>query len=315
MISIRRVQPISFLSRSTLLVRPSATSIFKYSTTAVPPRKSYKANTTGLKLFWNSTIPVNVKYFGVIGISAYSFIHVHPDILITVLPPLFIGSYLGYKYYYKKVAQTEINKVLRTYNKEGERLTNGDKIQVKKYDESDVWNVLHGIENEFDHFKIQLIDVIEQRILNYIIKSKDEGHDQYMIRKLFIDQENDDQFSINIHENEVETWIMTKISIDPNADPYDDKIEFIKFSLPFYSSKDKTIRQRLGTIETYLLEVPTDEVNEFKEYKIGIEITPYGFLSTKETIFISSIDNEGITKSKILSQGQKTTEDEEEITL
>ncbi|KAK6199428.1 uncharacterized protein RJT21DRAFT_3225 [Scheffersomyces amazonensis] len=291
--------------------------ISRFSTipTSLPPRKSYQANTTGLSLLWNKIIPINVKYFTGIGLFAFSLIHIHPNVLVTVVPPILVGGYFGYRKYIRWIHKISSEKLLKTYSKNSK----DDKIQIKKYDESELSNVLKGIENEFDSFKVQLVDIIERRLLDQIIKSRDP-----QLTRLFIEQSQEsEQVSININANDVETWITSKVNVPGEDDLSDISIlsNFFKFSLPFYSSKDINHRKRLGVIQVYLVEVPTDDDSLiYNEYQIGIEVTPYSWLTSSKSIFITSIEGEGITKSKILIDSKstsknKTESEDEEIIL
>jgi hypothetical protein len=240
-------------------------------------------------------VPLTAKYFGAIGITAFTLTHVHHDVLLTLGPPVVIGGYFAYKWYHRRQIAIETGKVLHH---------DLDTIRVARYDESDISNVMKGLENQFDHFKANVVDVLEQKIADYVVEQKSNDTPSKIV-PYFTDG---DQITINMRPNELETFIMTKLppqdSTTDDAPIYSgDMIDFIKLSLPFYSSKDKAIRKRLGVIQVYLLESP-QESEKYIEYKICIEVVPYsgGFAAP-----LRVARSQSIVESSFLQDKSKTT--------
>ncbi|KAK6459390.1 uncharacterized protein RJT20DRAFT_15667 [Scheffersomyces xylosifermentans] len=309
----------------------SSFSLFSFANDKVqPPRKSYNPNSNVLQYIWNQRVSANVKYFGALAFSAYTLTHVHHDTLITVGPPLLLGGYYLYRTYRKRLYAKETSKILDT------SLDNDNgKVRFKVYDETELSNVVKGIENQVDHFKRQVVDVVERRIIDYIIRNRDDSTLTAEFSPLFMDE--NDQFSVNINENEIETWITASVNLgsklgkqqvnDKSSYQEPEMVDFVKLTLPLYSSKDLSNRIRTGTIQVYLLEVPRsdesghrtnheeeensqeDIMPEHIDYNIGIEVSRFGFLPSK-SLFIRDISGEGITKSSLLQEDEETKEDE-----
>lgn len=271
-----------------------------------------------MSLIWNTKISSTFKYFSLITITAASISHIHYNILITVGPPLLLGSWYLYKWWFKHQYLTETRKIVPTSKADLD--SDDNTIRIKKYDETDVSNVINGIDNEFDYFKRQLIEIIERRIIDYTIESQDKDNS---IFSLFIDDNR--QFSIKLNENDVETFIVLTASIpnleDKELGPPEPRFEeFIKFSIPFYSSKDSSSRRRLGLIECYLLETEHNHEANYIQYKIAIEISPFKWLTLGQNkLLINSIGTKGIYESKMLLDDDKKPrqykDDQEEITV
>ncbi|ABN68206.2 predicted protein [Scheffersomyces stipitis CBS 6054] len=285
-----------------------------------PPRKSYIANTNALQYIWNQKISLTTKYFGAIGSCAYTLVHVHHDVLITVCPPLAIGGYYLYKFFRKKQYNREVNKILGTSTENENGI-----VRFKTYDESELGNVLKGIENEADHFKRQVVDVTERRIIDYIINQRGEPKVK-KFSALFMDE--NDQFSVNTNENEVESWITAKVKI-PNAEDqtqFNEDLNFVKLSLPLYSSKDITSRNRTGTIEVSLLQIFQEDIYDengnlikpkYIDYNISISVSQFNLLKP-DSLVIRYVEGEGILKSKLMLEDKEDDtkkEEEEEITV
>lgn len=236
------------------------------------PRKSYIASKNLLQLWWYNKIPPTGKYFASIAAAAYTFTHVGHENMFTLGPPLLVGSYFGHKYYQKRLFNSESEKII------GKDV---DTIRIRSYDETEVENVLKNLDNQFDYFKANIINVTERMIIDYVVKvqSNDEAGE---IEKLFIDN---DQISINIDDNNFESFILLKIPLsETEIENYsNDPVDFIKFSIPFYSSQDPITKMRIGVIEVYLLE-NFQENPLFHEYKMKVVITPTGLPSKSLTL-------------------------------
>jgi len=206
-----------------------------------------------------------------------------------------IGGYFAYRWYHRRQFAAETGKVLHH---------DLDTIRVARYDETDISNVVKGLENQFDHFKANVVDVVEQKIVDYVVKQKSNDTPSKIV-PYFTDG---DQITINMSGNELETFIMAKLPPQDSTDETPvysaDMIDFIKLSLPFYSSKDKSIRKRLGVIQIYLLESP-QENEKYIEYRIRIEIIPYGGGFSAPLLVDRS---HRIVESSFLQDTSKTTE-------
>lgn len=257
-----------------------------------PPRNSYKSCKTPLQLWWYNKVPLTVKYFGVVGLTAYTLTHVGHEVMLTVGPPLIVGGYFAYKWYNK-----------RMWKLETEKITNKDLdiIRIPIYDETNVDNVLQGLESQFDHFKRNIIDVVETKIIDYAVQQK-TNEQPGEIETLFIEG---DQINVNINENEVETFKVLKI-VPPQLTKEEifsnDLVDFIKLSLPFYSSKDIKSRKRLGVIQVYLLENKQEDTL-FHEYKMEIEIIPF-LLFTPKILSLNRIYHDKVLESKMLQDNE-----------
>ncbi|ODV79012.1 uncharacterized protein CANTADRAFT_26094 [Suhomyces tanzawaensis NRRL Y-17324] len=258
-----------------------------------PPRNSYIPTKTPIQAFWYNRVPSSVKYFGLIGLSAFTFTHVHPNVLVTVGPPVLVAGYYGYKQLMKRIYQRETKKL--TEVKPG-----NDIVQIRKYDESEMYNVLNGLENQFQHFTHQILEVAEKRIVDYVIEVETRGllenRTVTSISQMFMDENH--QISVHLGKD-LETFVMLKVGED----------DFIKLSLPFYDSNDR--KRRLGTVQIYLLQQESkNEAESFIQYRMGIEISQY---MKPGSIFFTSV-GEGVYKSKVLldNESDKERDDIEE---
>ncbi|CAI5759102.1 unnamed protein product [Candida verbasci] len=185
-------------------------------------------------------------------IGAISFINIHPNVLLSIIPPLSILGYFGNKIFHRW--QYEINvKIIGTTAKSDEI------VSIEPYDETSMKNVLDGIDNEFEYLKSKILPIVNSRIIDYISKN---GTNE-ITKPLIVDS----QFNINIFENDIENWITSSIKI--NGENH----QFIKFSLPYYNDKNRS--KRLGVMQVFLLKLKQEE------YKIGIEINPLAWKTKK----------------------------------
>lgn len=252
------------------------------------------------------------KYFGLIGLGGFIITHTHPDVMVTVGPPLILGGYWAYTRYQRYLYCRETAKIAGTIPKGIKKTKDpvvipSGSIRILPYDEALLSNVLLSLENQFDHFKYQIVDLVERRIVDHVVSSRAKG-EIASLTQLFIDE--NDQFNVNISENDVETFILLRVgkaNDEAIGGTNDDSCEipFIKMSLPFYT--DSLLRKRLGVIEVYLLEHPAEE--PYTEYSMGIEISPYKWMSTEKLV----IGGEGIMKSRLLETEEKKEEKEEKL--
>jgi len=292
----------------------------KYS--SLPPRKSYHANLSPISLLWNTKVSPTFKYCSSIAIVAISMSHIHPNIIITVGPPVLLGSWYLYTKWRKIQYATEFQKLIPKSKEEFNSKDND--IIIKKYNEAEISNVLNGIDNEFDNFRRQVIEITERRIIDYIILNQDQHNRMF---SLFIDENK--QVSVKLNENDIETFILLSAPV-PDFDSIEDNEtsspsqqnfqDFIKLSLPFFSSKDASNRKRLGIIECYLLKMNNTQETDHIEYKILIEISPYKWLvESKDKLVIKYIEGQGVYTSKMYDEAKEAKkskdQDDEEITV
>lgn len=289
-----------------------------------PPRKSYSANLTPLQVFWNRRVPINFKYFSLIGASAWGLTHIHPNIIVTLGPPIALGAWYSYKKWIAKQRKVEIGKIIP--RSKSEITLQGDKVEILVYDESDIFNVLHNLENQYDHFKIQVIDLIERRIIDYITLNNDESAQNF---SLLIDENN--QFCFNLEPNDIETFILTKVPFPkfeddgrvlPSSNDNLDMVDYIKLSLPVFTSKDVSSRKRVGTIEAYMLEIPCESPRDYSEYSMLIKFTPFASFRRSSGAFeVRNIRDRGVYQSQLLKEvrlrtkGGTKEDPEHEITV
>ncbi|CAK7918851.1 hypothetical protein CAAN3_25S00716 [[Candida] anglica] len=258
------------------------------------PRQSLLTTTSPITKFYHSISP-SYKYFSIFLLIAATIRHVHPNTLITAGPPVAIGSYYAYRHYHQSyLYKRELLKVYPSTTDKANDTNN--QIQIQPYDESDINNVLNGVENEFDSFKSQLLPLLEKKLVDYAIL-----HDNPM--GIFM---NEDQVSSRL-SSDLETFIV--LPIRENLLPYNeftrDQLlnetntsirfsKFIKFSLPFFSGRDTTSRKRLATVEVYLLQHEEDP----HRYNVSVGITPYGILPGRKTLLIDDFEQGGLTSSR-----------------
>lgn len=275
---------------------------------SLPPRASLHSDLSPVSLFWHQRFPTAYKYFSLVVASAGTLRYVHPNTLITIGPPLAAGSWFMYKWYKQNYSyKREITKIYPRLTLEA--LDPNNQILMKSYDETSVENVLNGIENEFDSFKAQILPLIELKLIDYailkdnnplgIFKRREDGNDDQLTCKLGDDFETfivlpliDKYLPYNEYQRDLMESTEGRIEFD----------KFIKFSVPFYSSKDSTTRKRLATVEVYLLQhVNTDSDDQL--YKISIELVKYGIIQ-RERLLIEDFEIGGLTKSLKFNQKQ-----------
>ncbi|CAH6721596.1 hypothetical protein CLIB1444_06S05798 [[Candida] jaroonii] len=182
-------------------------------------RKSFYTSKSWFSRLWFK-IPSNFKYgTGLVGVAT-TIANVHPNILVTLGPPIGISSYFTYRFLIERQYKKDVN-IAKTSEKT---------IKLENYDETDIDLVLKGINNEFEYFKSNILREIHQLVNSNI------DNDSIFVK--------DDQ--INYKFGDFENFIVSN---------YDSK-KFIKFSMSLF---DKSTAKRLGIMEVYLTEVSEDE--------------------------------------------------------
>lgn len=303
--------------RPGMILRSYNTTI-RHSSSISFPRNSLISSLSPISTFWHKRFPTPFKYFSLILATAGTLRYIHPNTLITVGPPIAIGGWFLYKWFTKnQLYKKEIAKIYPNTLLEATDANN--QILIQKYDETDINNVLNGIENEFDSFKSQLVPSLELKIIDYAILKKDSNHsnDSNPVLKLF-NSSDSDQVTCKLG-NDFDTFIVLPLREDylPYNAYQKDVMEgttdvvfdkFIKISIPLYSSKDMTNRKRLGTVEVYLLQHQEKEVDNKPEmeeeppsqtgtlYNISVVISKYGVLSQNQKLYIRDFETGGLKK-------------------
>lgn len=279
---------------------------------AAAPIKSYRGITDPIRLFWHHKVSNTSKYFSYMLSLAFVLTHYHPNTLITVGPPLALAGWLGYKNWFKY----NMNQVMDSVKPVdlADAGNDGKKINIEKYDENSIENVINNVDSELDNFKVQILQLVERRIMDYIVEMKGRGSTDEQKFSTFIDA--NDQFNINLAQSNIETFITTKVELPQykDQDLIPDYIitNLIKLSLPVYSMKDLSADKRLAVVEVALLEIPTEKTSNYQQFRIRIEIKPYGFTNRESHIVIDEMD--GIYDSDKLTRKKDLTE-YEEITI
>ena len=89
-----------------------------------------------------------------------------------------------------------------------------------------------GIDNQYDSLRRQIIQLVEKRIIEYILEHGVEDE----ITRSFISDDN--QFNVHLPELEIESWVTTNVKLEKNNDTVS---EFIMLSVPYYDSKMYTL--------------------------------------------------------------------------
>ncbi|KAI5965790.1 uncharacterized protein KGF55_001153 [Candida pseudojiufengensis] len=294
--STTKVLPISNLIRQ-------KRSISLFTKNNVIPRNSYIANKTYPQLIWNNYIPSNFKIFTVLGTGVIGFIKLDPNIWITLGPPIavsgyYLNKYLKHKIYLKNVSKIlphasnqnidESNVIIEDNNNENELnpFNSTECVKILPYDESQLYNLKYEIDNEYDSLRKQIVNLVEKRIIEYILLT--QSNDDYSILKDFMT--NDNQFNFNTNENEIESWVTSKIKLSTSSQESELK-KFIKLSIPYYDSKSNK-KKRIGTVSIYLI-----KLNNI-DWKMSIEISKLNWSKSK-SIWINGIPNNEIMESDI----------------
>lgn len=278
-------------------------------------RNSYKANLNPISTIWNTKVPTSFKYFLFMAGSALTVTNLSHEILITLGPPTGIMSFYANKKWRSHEFKRESAKIVPSTIEDF--LSKENKVRIKKYDESALENLDVGIENEYDNFRIQLVELTIRRILDFL----SVGERDHSLYKSMIDE--NQQFSIKLKRDDLETFTvlyLTLSNLQDEGDIADKNRMFIKFSLPFYSSSNIDTTKKKGTVEVYLLEVENSE--DFIEYNIKIMITPYKWLIRPiDKLVIDKISGKDIYLSGMLQNSNRNArqhddrDNEEDITF
>lgn len=242
-----------------------------YSEYSGPLIKSYNALKTPISVFWATKIPPAAKTFSAVVLFAALLGSIHPDLIITAMPPIVIGGPLLYKRYeqmqYRKALVLAL--LLRDLLHEP--------FKVTPYNESDLNLVKKGIESEYDYFLSLAHPYIETRMMDYLLKCELQE-----VVCSFLDGLIDENGQVNVHmEDSPETFVMLQAEYPPlesELQMQPQVVDFISFSIPFYDTKDPTSRTRLGVFQVSMIQRPRT-MNPGTEncdyYDTGIKIWPF----------------------------------------
>lgn len=257
------------------------------------PRNSYVANKTYPLLVWNNLIPYQLKYLSALGAGALAFINLHPQIWITLGPPILIaGYYLNRKIKHNLYVQN-VNQITCGAKDQVSDYSPREIVKILPYDESQLYNVQEEIENEYDSLKRQIVDLVGKRLVEHIT-SNPEAIERNETLSPFI---KDSQFTINLFENEFESWVTSKVRVSEDSKDNVVVKRFIKALLPYYSEKSIKSRERLGVISIYLL-----KLNEV-EWALSLEVSPIGWKS--ESSWIRGIPSVEYMESELYKKFNK----------
>ncbi|KAI5967854.1 hypothetical protein CANMA_002622 [Candida margitis] len=238
------------------------------------PRNSYVVNKTYPLLIWNNLIPYQLKYLSGLGAGVLAFINLHPQIWISLGPPMSVAGY----YLNKKIKH---NLYVQNANRAGHRAkeqtagySSNKIVKILPYDEAQLYNLQEEIDNEYDSLRKQIVDLAGKRIIEYITSNPKSIQGDETLSS-FIDNS---QFNINMFENEVESWVTSQVKLPGSSTKDDDEFKrFIKLSVPYYNEKTLRTRKRLGVIAVYLL-----KLNEI-DWVMSLEVCPVGWWKSKST--------------------------------
>lgn len=239
------------------------------------PIKSYSGLKTPASLIWHHHIPPTAKYFGGILAAAATISHVDPNTLVTLAPPVavagyFVGRRINHANYMRLLD------LVRPRDASG-WADDGEKVRVWAYDEEDIATAVRGIENQYQHFQEQIVQLVENRVVDYVVEQEQEGEKTAVTRALL-----DENKQVAVHMGAAfETFVTLQADV-VDSDGTAAVVEFVRCSVPYYSSKNLQLRQRLGVAEVSLLQVPGVEESQYCDYKIWIDLTPYGFFKNSE---------------------------------
>lgn len=234
------------------------------------PVKSYTGMHTPLKVWWHKQVPLRAKYFSGIICAGLTLHHLHPNVLITLGPPVALGSYFLNRKVTSHKHERLVNEVLPgTVDDLTDEAT---RVAVEKYDETSLENVERGIENPFDFFRDQMIKMVEERVVEFVARNDTTGGDSVVKVCKLLDENGQVQLYL---DDSLETLVLLRTQLPfLEGKPW---VEFIRFSVPFFSSKDKQRRHRIGVCDVSLLEIPEElsPDSKCKYYKVAMRLTQY----------------------------------------
>lgn len=258
-----------------------------------PPVKSYNAFKSPLSLALQRVPPV-AKYFSGILTAALGMTHLHPNTVVTVGPPIAVLGFFAYR----RFQHAQYLKLVALVKPQNGWADQDWKVRIQNYDETDVQNVLSGIENQYDNFHVQVMELVEKRIVDYVVQRERTGAISPVISLLL-----DENKQVVVHLGDPETYVSLRAEA-PNEESMEkarieeatELVDLIRFSVPFYSSGNTKLRKRLGVAEVTLMQVPGTE-SAYTDYRVCIELTLYKMFS-RETEAIGAIEGAGIYVSE-----------------
>lgn len=269
-----------------------------------PPIKRYAGFHNWPALLWNTRVPAAAKACSGVLVGAASLIAVHPDTLITLGPPLAVGAYflnrrLNHRQYVRLLAVV-------TPKSASEWLNNRCNVRIWSYDETDVENVVKGIETQSEHFQAQILQLVESRIVDYVV-DKASTLDASALVSLLLDENS----QVNVHLGEIETLVSTRAeTVAPDGNTH--FVDFFRLSVALFSKKNAHNRTRLGVADVSILALPTlehEEQLQYQDYRIAIEITPFGHSGGTEVIL------EGTRELQSVEEFRRTEGDQGETKI
>lgn len=241
---------------------------------ATPLIKSYGAWKSPVALFWATRVPLIAKAFSGCLFAAVSLTHIHPDVLITVTPPLAAAGFL----LWQKIQRQNFDDAvaLAAHN-----VSEKNCISVPVYDESNLDLALQGIDSEYDHFLKVVLPKVERRLVDFLI----EHHYEIDALKPMIDENG--QVTVSLASTP-ETFVTLKAEVSTKTIEEDiqsagNEVIFSKlivFTVPFYDTKDPQTRERLGVLQVSMIKRQTSKDNSSNLFDTGIRFWPYRFRPT-----------------------------------
>lgn len=244
-----------------------------------PPLKRYSGLKNWPQLFWHTQVPAPAKLFSGILAGALSLTHIHPNTLATVGPPLLVGAFFANRRL-NHARYLRLVEIVRPKNA-SDWDDNSRKVRIWKYNEADVANVVRGLENSFEHYQAQMLELVAKKIVDFAI-DHDEGLASRLVA-LFLDENR--QVVVHLGEN-LETFVATQAEVVA-PDGSEHISEFQRFSVAIYSSKNVSTRKRLGVADVSVLSVPVTDVEaetDYQDYRISIDITPFELWGKTERV-------------------------------
>uniref|UniRef100_A0A0L0NW31 Uncharacterized protein n=1 Tax=Candidozyma auris TaxID=498019 RepID=A0A0L0NW31_CANAR len=228
-----------------------------------PPLKSYHGLKSPLSLIWARS-PSQLKVFTGVLATGLAIANLHPSTIVTLGPPLGVLSWYSRKWYEKEEYTRLVNEILPSSLEDFERPD--QRISLARYDETDVDTAIKGFDDEFLYFKKQILEIVEQRIVDYIaVTAAEAKHISKVLRPLV-----DENKQVVVHlGQDLETFVTTRAEVLAVSD--DTIVNFTKLSVPYYDSKNAHTRKRLGTVEVSLLEIPSEN-QSFQDYRISVRL-------------------------------------------
>lgn len=267
---------------------PVSRTITRLVSTA--PIKSYSGLKNPAALWWHHRLLPTAKYFSGILVAAATISHVHPNTIATIGPPVAVAGYFAAR----RINHLNYLRLLALVRPKdaSEWADDNSKIRVFPYNEEDIATAVRGIENQYEHFQEQIVQLVEQRVVDYVVAQEQEGRETPVTKSLL-----DENKQVAVHVGQsFETFVSLQADV-VDSEGNGAVAEFVRCSVPYYSSKNLQLRRRLGVVEISLVEVPQQaEETGYTDYKIWVDVTPYGFFGRPEGF--GSLSG-GIQRSKL----------------